>query len=61
MKDLFGFNTAEEGEIALCELDGRLNCMQYDYANINAFTNAVREVMKYNIKTTNTILSILGG
>lgn len=44
MKDLFGFNTAEEGEIALCELDGRLHCMKYDYANINAFTVSVSEV-----------------
>lgn len=46
MKDLFGFNYAEEGEVALCELDGRLNCMQYEYANINAFTNTVSQKVR---------------
>lgn len=45
MKDLFGFNYAEEGEISLCQLDGKLNCMQYEFANLSSFTKAVSEVI----------------
>lgn len=41
MKSLQGFNTAQPNEIPLCEVDGRLHCMQYDFANVSTFTNSV--------------------
>lgn len=47
LESLFDFAPCPEGEITLCEVDGRLHSMKLEYANITAFTNAVSWVTLY--------------
>lgn len=41
LESLSDFAPCPEGEIILCEVDGRLHSMKHEFANITAFTNAV--------------------
>lgn len=41
METLIGFSPNDEGEASLCEVDGRLLSMKYEYANISVFTTSV--------------------
>lgn len=41
MKSLNIFQAPNDGEITLCEVDGRVHSMNYEYANISAFTTTV--------------------
>lgn len=45
MRNLSGFAIPGDGEVSLCEVDGRLHSMKFEYANISAFTNAVSLVI----------------
>lgn len=45
MKSLFGFTPLSDGEIPICEVDGRLHFMDSDYSNISIYTTSVGEVM----------------
>lgn len=41
MRNLADFELPSENEIALCEINGRVHCMNAEYANVGAFTNSV--------------------
>lgn len=41
LPNLEKFSIPNDGEISLCEINGRMHCANYDYANVNAFTNSV--------------------
>lgn len=41
MRNLFEFHAPTDGEVTLCEVDGRVHSMNYEYANTNVFTNTV--------------------
>lgn len=45
LDSLSDFIPCPEGDITLCEVDGRLHSMKHEYANISAFTNAVSWVI----------------
>ncbi|KAK5646188.1 hypothetical protein RI129_004652 [Pyrocoelia pectoralis] len=40
MNNLSIFESPKAGEVTLCEVDGRIHSMNYEYANISAFTNS---------------------
>lgn len=41
MKSMTDFVTPAEGEITLCEVDGRVHSMSCDYYDVNTFTSTV--------------------
>lgn len=41
MRTLEDFQIPNDGEIALCEINGHIHSMNFDYANVNKFTNTV--------------------
>lgn len=41
MRTLDDFQLPNDGELALCEINGHIHSMNYDYANVNKFTNTV--------------------
>ncbi|KAI4469793.1 aladin [Holotrichia oblita] len=41
MRTLLEFQAPTDGEVTLCEVDGRIHSMNYEYANVNVFTNTV--------------------
>ncbi|CAH1117706.1 unnamed protein product [Phaedon cochleariae] len=49
MRNLHDFELPNDGEISLCEINGRIHSMNYDYANVNAFTNTVDNFPKIHI------------
>ncbi|VEN34662.1 unnamed protein product [Callosobruchus maculatus] len=49
MKGLHEFEVPNDGEICLCEINGRVHSMNYDYANLNAFTDALESYPKIHI------------
>lgn len=44
MKTLIDFQLPNDGELALCEINGHVHSMNCDYANVNKFTNTVCSV-----------------
>ncbi|KAG5893708.1 hypothetical protein JTB14_017815 [Gonioctena quinquepunctata] len=49
MRNLQDFDLPNDGEISLCEINGRVHCMNYDYANVSAFTTTVDNHPKVHI------------
>ncbi|XP_018577901.1 aladin [Anoplophora glabripennis] len=49
MRNLEAFEVPNDGEIALCEINGRMQSMNYNYANVNAFTNTLECYPKIHI------------
>ncbi|XP_060516995.1 aladin-like [Cylas formicarius] len=49
MKNLNEFQVPNDYEIPLCEINGKVHCMNAEYANINTFTNAVENHPKIHI------------
>lgn len=41
MRNLEDFHPPLDGEIALCEINGRIISRSFEFANVNAFTNTV--------------------
>lgn len=41
MRNLEALEVPNDGEISLCEINGRMQSMNYNYANVNAFTDTV--------------------
>lgn len=41
MKTLEDFQLSLNGELALCEINGHVHSMSYNYANVNKFTDSV--------------------
>lgn len=47
MRNLLEFQAPTDGEVTLCEVDGRIHSMNYEYANVNVFTNTVSWIKFY--------------
>lgn len=41
MRGLESFEVPNDGEISLCEINGRMQAMNYNCANVNALTDTV--------------------
>ncbi|KAJ8967810.1 hypothetical protein NQ314_002619 [Rhamnusium bicolor] len=60
MRNLEDFEVPNDGEISLCEINGRMLSMNYDYANVNAFTKTVENYPKIHI-TRDVLHSVSSG
>ncbi|KAJ8956838.1 hypothetical protein NQ318_014252 [Aromia moschata] len=60
MRCLTDFEVPNDGEISLCEINGRMHAMNYNYANVNAFTNTVENYPKIHI-TRNLLHPVSSG
>ncbi|CAH2011328.1 unnamed protein product [Acanthoscelides obtectus] len=49
MKGLHEFEVPNDGEICLCEINGRVHSVNYEYANLDAFTDALKNHPKIHI------------
>ncbi|KAJ3633654.1 hypothetical protein MTP99_010590 [Tenebrio molitor] len=49
MRNLEDFSVPNDGEITLCEINGRMQCANYEYANVSVFTNSVDKHPKIHI------------
>lgn len=43
MRTLEDFQLPNDGEVALCEINGHVHSMNYDFANVKNFTNSVHK------------------
>lgn len=60
MRNLLEFQAPIDGEVTLCEVDGRVHSMNYEYANVNVFTNTVRLFVPKGISRLYNIAWIIG-
>lgn len=44
MRNLSEFQAPTDGEVTLCEVDGCIHSANFEYANVNIFTNSVTSV-----------------
>ncbi|RZC34365.1 aladin [Asbolus verrucosus] len=49
MRNLEDFPVPNDGEITLCEINGRMQCMNYEYANVSTFTTSTDRHPKIHI------------
>ncbi|XP_017779368.1 PREDICTED: aladin-like [Nicrophorus vespilloides] len=49
MNSLQDFTCPNDGELTLCEVDGRIHSMNFEFANVNAFTNTIDRHPKIHI------------
>ncbi|XP_074030052.1 aladin [Leptinotarsa decemlineata] len=49
MRNLHDFDLPNDGEISLCEINGRVHSMNHDYTNVSAFTTTVDNHPKVHI------------
>ncbi|CAH0558280.1 unnamed protein product [Brassicogethes aeneus] len=49
MRNLQDFEVPNDGEISVCEINGRMQSMNLEYANVNAFTTSVEKHPKIHI------------
>lgn len=41
MRNLEDFQLPNDGEVTLCGINGRVHSVNFDFANVNVFTNSV--------------------